>query len=592
LTEQVTAAPLAEKFCHEAEATRMRRLGPGYWSGHATLGPGHRCGLATLGPGHGSGGSPPNGTVISSWEYAYDDVGNVTSQTDKDTLVTSYTYDDIYQLTAVNYPSGSDFGYEYDAVGNRTKMFEYTSSTITTTYTYDNADELTQWTTSTVTMTFTYASDGCLVSKSDGTDTWAYEWDYERRLKAFKENSATLVEYGYNPTGTRRYSSDSTLGLTNYFYSGNHVLGDYSSNWTLNKSYILGPRVDEIIALIDRTSDPNVSYYFTRDRLGSTRELVNSSETVNTRYAYDVWGSPTQTQFVGNVSSQYRFTGREHDRTSGLYYYRARYYANALARFVSRDPLYHGARGHVDSYVYVASNPATLADPSGLDYDLRAAVVFIGGGLLSPCWTRGEDCMRCCEYQQWAMEWAGNWTARYFTAAGVILDFLTFYSLFYDLPTTVADAMEWAARQLAYQLMVDAGSNEDRFRYWAQLWGDYCRSKCPREALPKTCPMDLATGAPAAGCCDLTNFTRGDRARCCGAGMACEACEAACGRNNYPCNYTGDQVSDPYGCYYWRLYCTVGWEASPNGPYYSGRYYYWVGPVDKGYYADAYRECH
>jgi len=250
-----------------------------------------------------------NGTVISSWDYAYDDVGNVTSQTDNDSLVSGYTYDDIYQLTAVDYPSGSDYGYEYDAVGNRTKMFEYTSSTITTTYTYDDADELTQWTTSTVTMTFTYASDGCLSTKSDGTDTWTYDWDYERRLKAFKKNSATLVEYAYSPTGTRRYSSDSTLGVTNYFYSGNHVLADYTSNWTLEKSYILGPRIDEIIVMIDRT---------TKDKLGSTRELMSDSETVDTRYEYDAWGDPTETQLIASVSTRYRGAGVEF-LTAGLY---------------------------------------------------------------------------------------------------------------------------------------------------------------------------------------------------------------------------------------------------------------------------------
>jgi len=364
----MTSQAMKREALNHAEAARMQRLGPGHWCGHATLG-----------PGYGSGGSPPsnndinyyydalnrvtavvngstfatieyatccslrskltlgngcyteyeyddagrlieienktsNATVISSWEYGYDDVGNVSSQTDKDSLVTSYTYDDIYELTYVNYPSGSDFGYEYDAVGNRTKMFEYTSSTITTTYTYDNADELTQWTTSTVTMTFTYASDGCVVSKSDGTDTWEYDWDYERRLAAFKKNSATLVEYTHNPTGTRRQASDSTLGVENYFHAGLQVLGEYSSNWSLVTSYMLGAD-----AMLDRTTEPDTAYYVTRDRLGSTRELVSASETVNTGYAYDVWGKPTETQFSGSVSTDYRFRGWYYASTSDHY---------------------------------------------------------------------------------------------------------------------------------------------------------------------------------------------------------------------------------------------------------------------------------
>jgi len=158
-------------------------------------------------------------------------------------------------------------------------------------------------------MTFTYASDGCLATKSDSTDMWTYEWDYERRLAAFRKNVATLVEYGYNPTGTRRQASDATLGVENYFHSRGHVLADYNFNWTLEKSYILGPRVDEIIAMIDRTTDPNVSYYFMRDRLDSTRELVNTSETINTRYDYDVWGDPTESQLSGNVSTRHLCAG-------------------------------------------------------------------------------------------------------------------------------------------------------------------------------------------------------------------------------------------------------------------------------------------
>jgi len=255
-----------------------------------------------------------NGTVISSWEYAYDDVGNVTSQTDNDSLVTSYSYDDIYQLTAVDYPSGSDFGYEYDGVGNRLKMHEYTtSSTITTTYTYDNADELTQWTTSTVTMTFTYASDGCLVSKSDGTDTWTYDWDFERRLAAFKKNGATLVEYAHNPTGTRRQASDSTLGVENYFHHRSRVLGDYNSNWGLETSYILGAN-----AMVDRTTDPDTACYLTQDRRRSTREILDGGQTVNTRYHYDIWSNTTQSHLIGSVSTRYRAGGLEY--TAGHLY--------------------------------------------------------------------------------------------------------------------------------------------------------------------------------------------------------------------------------------------------------------------------------
>ena len=33
------------------------------------------------------------------------------------------------------------------------------------------------------------------------------------------------------------------------------------------------------------------------------------------------------------------YTGREYDRDTGLYYYRARYYDPEIGRFISEDPL-------------------------------------------------------------------------------------------------------------------------------------------------------------------------------------------------------------------------------------------------------------
>jgi len=102
--------------------------------------------------------------------------------------------------------------------------------------------------------------------------------------------AGTLVEYGYNPTGTRRYASDATVGVENYFWPMRHVLADYNSSWSLTRSYILGPRVDEIIAMIDRAGDLNTAYWLMKNRLVSTHNAVASSETVMTAYDYGVWG--------------------------------------------------------------------------------------------------------------------------------------------------------------------------------------------------------------------------------------------------------------------------------------------------------------
>ena len=95
---------------------------------------------------------------------------------------------------------------------------------------------------------------------------------------------------------------------------------DYSSAWGLEKSYILGPWTDEIICFVDRTadSDPPPRYYFTKDRLNSTRELINASATVMTTYDYDLWGAPTESHLSDNISTRYRAGGRAWSAVTGL----------------------------------------------------------------------------------------------------------------------------------------------------------------------------------------------------------------------------------------------------------------------------------
>jgi RHS repeat-associated protein len=64
------------------------------------------------------------------------------------------------------------------------------------------------------------------------------------------------------------------------------------------------------------------------------------------------------------VTNSFRYTGREFDTETGLYYYRARYYDPEMGRFLSEDPIRFGA-GH-DFYRYVYNDPIGLTDAMGL----------------------------------------------------------------------------------------------------------------------------------------------------------------------------------------------------------------------------------
>ncbi|MCW0410838.1 hypothetical protein NB709_000714 [Xanthomonas sacchari] len=101
--------------------------------------------------------------------------------------------------------------------------------------------------------------------------------------------------------------------------------------------------------------------YFLSDALGSTRALTNASGSLIQRYDYTPYGQTSQAS--AGTTNPYQYTGRERD-ASGLYYYRARYYAPSLGRFLSEDPI--GLAGGVNPYAYVRGRPVVLTDPLGL----------------------------------------------------------------------------------------------------------------------------------------------------------------------------------------------------------------------------------
>lgn len=61
---------------------------------------------------------------------------------------------------------------------------------------------------------------------------------------------------------------------------------------------------------------------------------------------------------------RYRFSGKERDDETGLYYFGARYYAAWLGRWTSADPI--GLSKGYNLYKYCSNNPVMLHDPDGM----------------------------------------------------------------------------------------------------------------------------------------------------------------------------------------------------------------------------------
>ncbi|MBI2139066.1 RHS repeat-associated core domain-containing protein, partial [Candidatus Woesearchaeota archaeon] len=130
------------------------------------------------------------------------------------------------------------------------------------------------------------------------------------------------------------------------------------------------------------------TYYYFHDGLGSVTDLAKSTGELVESYSYDVYGAPSSSSTVGNP---YLFTGREYDQETGLYYYRARYYAPSIGRFLQRDPLKY--LPDINFYRYVYNNPTNWIDPLGLEAKnpLRAPRVMSGLSDMTPFLERIDD---------------------------------------------------------------------------------------------------------------------------------------------------------------------------------------------------------
>ena len=157
-------------------------------------------------------------------------------------------------------------------------------------------------------------------------------------------------------------------------YKAESIYGDYgidptTGDVTQGTAYLAGTGLDD-------PSGIDMPAYLTGDLIGTTRaisgtnaagppvlreaaytafgEVVSNAGSFDTRYGYaGAWGYETAESFDPLAELGWLHVGH-------------RYYDPASGRFVQRDPI--GIRGGANVYVYVASLPSELVDPSGLQW--------------------------------------------------------------------------------------------------------------------------------------------------------------------------------------------------------------------------------
>jgi len=108
------------------------------------------------------------------------------------------------------------------------------------------------------------------------------------------------------------------------------------------------------------------------NHLGSASLELDKDGNVLSYEEYHPYGT-TSYQAKSSVAEvslkRYRYTGKERDEETGLYYHSARYYAPWMARWIAADPI--GVAGGTNLYAYVMNNPVILTDPNGTDPEAK-----------------------------------------------------------------------------------------------------------------------------------------------------------------------------------------------------------------------------
>jgi len=106
-------------------------------------------------------------------------------------------------------------------------------------------------------------------------------------------------------------------------------------------------------------------YFYMHDRLGSVRQIINTSAGVVKYYTYEPFGETIE--HGGTFDNPFQFTGQFFDSEIDEYYLRARQYNPHINRFTTRDPLFGKCREpltlHV--YLYCLNDPVNNTDLTG-----------------------------------------------------------------------------------------------------------------------------------------------------------------------------------------------------------------------------------
>jgi RHS repeat-associated protein len=342
----------------------------------------------------------PTGAPLQEFAYQYDLVGNILRIEDRtpesgilnnpeaagvtdpqlaqllaagDALIRQFEYDPLYRLRFasgrecdlpqepppwIDEPRCVDLtrtrayseSYQYDPVGNIQQLqHQVNGNNRNRSFALVNGNNrLNTVTIGQTVYQYTYDANGNLIQENTARH---FEWDYADRMRVFRTQTGNAepsvhAHYLYDASGQRVKKLvrkqggqvEATVCIDGMFEHHRSIqVSGIQENNTLhvmdNQSRIALIRVGNPFS---NDTTPAVKYQL-GDYLGSSNVVVDDSSALINREEYTPYG---ETSFGSFARKRYRFTGKERDEESGLYYHGARYYAPWLSRWIAADPIY------------------------------------------------------------------------------------------------------------------------------------------------------------------------------------------------------------------------------------------------------------